>query len=204
MKLYHAIICCPRDVRWVPWHVKHVDSRLSEKLVHRCVYFGQPLDGQPPQCSEAHHVVGALDTYENLPVKTYCLMEHALEKKDWDVLLKTDCNAEIKSVDWDKCGRYELTGFVSTLSGVRLCHAGRVFESALNESYGGTLPRRWVGGPAYAVSRRLAKLIVARGVWYARSHAYEDQMISLVAEEHGIPAEQAIVYGDADERVLAQ
>lgn len=199
MNVYHAIICCRRDEALLEQHLVTLHGKWhgDAAAIERCVYFGHSRDESLPQCGLAHHVIGALDLYENLPVKTYCLIEHALSTSEgWDVLLKTDATAEVVSIDWDAVARHELVGLVADWPASRMNHRPKVFQPALRESYAGPLPSRWVGGPAYAIHRSLAKQVVARGIWYARGHAYEDQMVSLVAEEAGIAAAPGIVYRD--------
>jgi len=191
MRIYHGIICCARDEALIPAHVANVDCFLSP--VHRCAYFG---DGPKPTYDIPVHQVGARESYENLPVKTFCMLEHALRHTDWFGLLKTDVNASLDEIDLDACRRHHLVGYVADVPGYRTGHLERVAEQALDKPYDGPLARQWVGGPAYYVSRRLAALVVARGVWYARGHAYEDHMVSLVAEENGIVPVQGIRYKD--------
>ncbi len=196
MIIYHAIICHERDVHYLDEHIVSV-NRVSNPM-ERCVYFGASLSGDPPKCHLPHHVVGAFDLYENLPLKTFCLLEHALAAANWDVLLKTDANTEVLEIDWQLASRYELTGHIGEIQSSRIYHANKVCQSALSEGYSGPLPSRWVGGPAYCLNRQLARLIVARGIWYARGHAYEDQMVSLVAEESGFVAQQGIRYKEPE------
>jgi len=195
LEVYSAIICCERDEHLVQRHIDHLRNDVSGAIEQQCVYYGRSLTEREQPYASPSFVVGALDIYENLPLKTYCMLEHAL-RSNWDVLLKTDVNAAITSIDWAPIVASDLCGFVCDHVGGRRAHAAKVTQACLAEPYSGPLPGRWIGGPAYTVSRRLAKLVVARGVWFARSHVYEDQMVSLVAEEHGIIAEQAIMYED--------
>ena len=193
MNLYHAIFCCNRDSHYLASHVANVDALL--RPTHRCVYYGIPLDGKEPCCDIPYHVVDALDIYENLPVKTWCLLKHALQRKDWDVLLKTDANTLIADIDLELVSAHSIVGYVAKATSVRLYHTHIVHQRALSNPYDGPLPTGlWVGGPAYTISRQLAEMVVAKGVWYARGHAYEDQMVSLVAEENGFVAQQGIHY----------
>lgn len=191
IQIYHAVFCCERDEGLLKDHVREIKG--FGVPMQRCVYFG--VANREPYCpSVLYHVVGADDTYENLPVKTFCMMEHALAAGDWDVLLKTDVNAKGIEIDWPQCDRYELVGMVSDTLGSRVNHRHNVKQPALREPYCGPMPARWVGGPAYCVSRRLARLVVASGVWAARGFAYEDQMVSLIAEQNGIAAQQGITW----------
>ncbi len=191
LKIYHAIFCCERDEALIEGHIRDIEA-LGVPM-QRCVYFG--MGNREPRCpSVAYHVVGALDIYENLPVKTFCLMEHALAAGDWDVLLKTDVNVKGVAIEWPELNRHELVGYVSDIPGSRTSHRYVVTQSALQGPYGAPMPERWVGGPAYCVSRPLVRLIVAEGPWKARSYAYEDQMVSLIAEQNSIVAQQGITW----------
>lgn len=192
MQLFHAIVVCKRDEHLIPWHVEQV-ARLGIPMVRWC-YYGTPLDGLPPTCREQYHVVPALELYENLPVKTYCLLRHALTIPGWTHLLKTDVNSYPTSLDVSALERANMIGYrCSTFPG-RVGHITKVSQKALAEPYRGDLPQVWCGGPAYAISRLLALKVVQRGVWYARGWPYEDVMVSMIATMEGMPPETGIGY----------
>ncbi len=192
LKIYHAIFCCERDVGLIDDHVRDIEN-LGVPM-DRCVYFGMAEQRELRHGDTPVRIVGIDETYENLPVKTFCMMEHALSEGEWDVLLKTDVNAKDIRIEWPQLDRHGLVGRVSDLPGSRVGHCKRVSQPALTEPYDGPMPKRWVGGPAYCVSRHLARLIVAEGAWGARRYAAEDQMVSLIAERHGIVAAQGATW----------
>ncbi len=190
LKIFHAIFCCQQDEDLLDQHVR--DIKALGVAMGRCAFFGLPILPEE-SAGVGYCYVQANDAYENLPIKTVRMMEYALQF-DWDVLLKTDVNAKGIQVDWPQLDRYELVGNVSDLPGSRVGHCKRVSQPALAEPYDGPMPKRWVGGPAYCVSRHLARLVVAEGVWGARRWAAEDQMVSYIAEQNGIMAAQGCTW----------
>lgn len=199
MKLYSGILVCDRDNDLAKEHVRGL-AEWGE--MEHCLYYG--MDQHPVEGLQ-YHIVGIHELYENLPMKTYCMFKHALERP-WTHLLKTDVNARVHSIRWDVVREADLTGFLSVSrdsrigKGVRLVSAGRILppqsvtQPALLEEYRGPQSERWVGGPAYIVSRRLAELVVGLGIWQARAFAAEDIMVSTVAQHHGMRIEAGLGY----------
>lgn len=192
VKLFNAVILCKRDERFIEWHIQ----RLNELGVpmERWFYYGVDPQNGLPTCNHTYWVVDALELYENLPVKTYGLLKHALTRPDWTHLLKTDVNSYPYGVDWEAVKQHDMVGYWSDRPPGRNGHLRRVRQGILNESYTGPLPGQWCGGPAYIISRRLAEKVVERGVWYARGCAYEDVMVSVIANESGMPPQPGLGY----------
>lgn len=53
----------------------------------------------------------------------------------------------------------------------------------------------------YLISRKVAAAIVKQGIWYARSHIYEDMMVGCVAEKVGIRLVHMPVYSMKDKTI---
>ncbi len=201
MKLYHAIIVCSRDAELVDWHMKHAQPALEsigQADCPRCLYYGIPLVGpavEPFDCSGyGTHVVPFLDIYENLPLKTYGMLQHALTIPEWTHLLKADVNSYPTYLDPDAIQKHHLVGFYTRTHPGRTGHMGKVYQAGLSEPYMGTTPEKWCGGPAYVLSRLLATKIVDRGAWYARRWPWEDVMVSQIADECGWTAKPGVGY----------
>jgi len=205
MKLYHAIIACERDIGLADWHVANASRALEaigQKDCQRCLYFGIPPDGRDRLQTEhdmSHatvdtHVVPFLDTYENLPLKTYGMLQHALTLPGWTHVLKADVNSYPSRLDAMAIVQHHLTGFYANTPPGRDNHVPKVLQRGLGEAYPGDLPNEWVGGPAYVISRLLVMQVVDRGAWYARGWPWEDVMVSKVAEECGCPARPGVGY----------
>lgn len=193
MRIYNGIFCCERDNHHVSEHIASL-KELAVPMVH-CLYYGM---GQKVVEDVPHHVVGVHELYENLPMKTYCMLEHALRTADWDRFLKTDVNSKVLSVDWQMVEEHDLVGYLALQPGcragkeehprlwARILPPNKISQPALVEPYLGHLSEWWVGGPAYVLSRRLAQRIVDRGIWAARAYAAEDMMVCSVAMQNGI------------------
>ena len=196
MNLFHAVIVCPRDGNLARWHVEHVDD-LKLPIGHRYFYCGIPTQGEACKLDGNYQVyeIPFLELYENLPLKTYGLMKHALTFPEWTHLLKTDINSYPAFADLKMVEQHHLVGYrgISKPAG-RTNHFPKVHQQGLTEPHLGPLPDCWVGGPAYIASRTLAEKIVARGPWYARGWPYEDVMVSQIALEHGWPAQPGVSY----------
>ncbi len=202
MKVFNAVVVCERDAHLMKWHADAIDG-LGVPMQRR-FYFGTRLDGRPcSQSGEDIRTLGVHELYENLPVKVCCMFKDALTVSDWTHLLKTDVNSRIEKIDWAIVQQEEMIGYVAWTKPARSGHRGRVAQSALNQDYDGPLPSVWCGGPAYAISRRLAQCVADRGVWSARSHAYEDTMVALIAAENGIVPKPGI-WVETDGRVHRQ
>jgi len=197
MKLYVAVYTCKRD--------EHLSLHKAETLdligCTRPYYFYYGMDEPtPPPCLCENPqlpttVLECVEEYENFPVKTYGLCKHALETDDtWTHLLKTDVNRTIFYIDWEKASEADFAGMVLPWEGGREYRFAEFHEPILREPYLGPLSKQYCGGPAYIISRRLAKLIVERGVWAARSMKSEDMYVGLVAEQNGIVPVPAIRY----------
>lgn len=209
LSVYNGIFCCERDNGYADWHIAGLKA-LRGPIVSHCLYYGM---GQQHHPAFPCHEVGAYETYQNLPLKTYGMFKHALTIPGWTHLLKTDVNAEVVRIKWNVVESHDLVGFVGLTKDSRigfvetpvLC--GRmpptepITEPILNEPFLGILAERWVGGPAYVVSRKLAELVVSHGVWYCRGFPFEDQMVSVVALQHGIRAEAGVGYIADNERL---
>lgn len=187
MIVYNGILCCDRDNHLALSHIAQLDT-LGHPMSH-CLYYGMgstPIDGIP------HHTVGLLELYDNVSLKTYCAMKHALTLPEWNVFFKTDVTSYVAWVKWDLAEIHDLVAFVSPIghSGqtplVRDYAKHRYTQQAFAEPWAGKPPKRLIGGTAYTVSRRLVEWIVERGIWYVAGQKAEDVMVSKVAEEHGI------------------
>ena len=201
MKLFHAIFCYGPHNHLLAKQCETVDKVIGFLPVRRVVYYGQGTE--IVRCGLETHVVGARECYENLPLKTYGLILHALKDAEWDVLLKTDTNSMIGHFDAAKVAENDLVGYCGRRQERRTIalgyHSTRVSESILKENWKGEEPATWIGGPAYTMSRRLAEFVVKKGSWWARGWPYEDIMVSAAADEMGSPAVGGIgYYSDAD------
>lgn len=188
MIVYHGAFCCERDNHCVQEHIQQLDS-LRQKMSH-CLYYGMES-----QVAVGYSTckLGINENYENLPVKTVLMLQHALQYP-WDVFLKTDINAKVASIKWDVVEKHRLTGFVSWQQ-PKLSPAYKQFQqTGLNGPCRVDTPKVWMGGPAYTLHRSLAEKVVEAGVWYARGWAYEDVMVARIAQEHGIVPVPAIGY----------
>ena len=196
MLLHHAIIVCHRDEHLIPEHVRHVDALLDGRGIarSRCCYFAESEDWIPDTGGVPFHIVQFLEMYENLPLKTYGMMQHALTIPGWTHLLKADVNSHPTAFDTDAIENNHLVGYYTDTTGYCANHAGRVEQLGLAEPFMGPMPTVWCGGPAYVVSRLLATKIVSLGAWAARAWPYEDQMVSHIAAENGWPAVPGIGY----------
>lgn len=196
MKLFHAIFSYGPHHSLLPEQCRVVDGVLGFSPVRRVVYVG--TDTEVPEGIESF-VVGARETYENLPLKTYGLLQHALQDPGWDRLLKTDVNSRLGWFDAATVEGNHLVGYCQWRDPnrrriARSYHSNRGTERLLAENWAGEEPASWIGGPAYAISRELAQFIIAKGVWAARAWPYEDIMVSAAADEFGAPAVAGIGY----------
>jgi hypothetical protein len=201
MKLFHAIFCYGPHNHLLDSQCKTVDDVIGFPPVRRVVYYGQGTE--VVRCGLETHVVGARESYENLPLKTYGLILHALTDPNWDVLLKTDVNSMLGYFNAELVESHDLVGYCGHRKDTRSIalgyHTDRVSEPLLREHWKGPEPSSWIGGPAYTMSRRLASFVISKGVWWARSWPYEDIMVSCAADELGSPAVGGIgYYSDAD------
>jgi hypothetical protein len=200
MQIYNGIFCCTRDNDFVVPHIAHM-ADLQVPMTH-CLYYGM---GQVPVEGVPHHVCEIHDLYENLTMKTYCMLKHALQHP-WDRFIKTDVNSYVTMLDWDTVASYDLVGYLVLAAGSSVgpyqipaasghyLPLNKLAQPALAEEYLGPSAKWWVGGPAYVISRRLAEEIVKRGIWYTRSFAAEDVLVSVVAEQCGWPAVAGLGY----------
>ena len=197
MIVYNGIFCCERDNRFAEGHARQLDT-LGRTMRH-CLYYGRQGDRVAGMNSEALQID---ENYENLPVKTMCMLKHAMQF-NWDVFLKTDVNACVASIKWDVVEVSHLTGFVSykpvSIGPGKNCKS--ISQKALLEPCLAPTPKCWMGGPAYTLSRELAAMIVIKGAWWARQFWAEDQMVALIAEECGITPVPAIGYIADDGRL---
>ena len=202
MNVFHAIFCYGPHNHLLQKQCQLVRDLLGFQPVRQVVYYGQHTD--VARCGIETHVVGVRECYENLPLKTYGLILHALQDNQWDVLLKTDVNSKIGYFDANRVAKQDLTGYCGRRNPDKRqimlnYHKNRVSESLFQEDWKGTEPSSWVGGPAYTISRRLAEYIASKGAWWARSWPYEDIMVSFAADEMGSPASGGIgYYSDQD------
>ena len=192
MQLYNAVIVCKRDENLIPWHVEHVDA-LGIPM-QRCFYYGMELDGWRPAAQSNVHVVPFWDVYENLPLKTYGAVKHALTIPGWTHLLKSDVNSYPSFIDLAKLETHNMLGYRSIIRAGDSHHSTKVFEPGMAEPYKRHMPTVWCGGCAYVISRLLAMKIAERGAWYARGWAYEDVMVSQIATEEGWVPETGVGY----------
>jgi len=186
--VYNAILCCDRDNALAAGHIAQLDS-LGQPMTH-CLYYGL---GSSPVADIPHHTVGLLEMYDNVTLKTYCAMKHALSlDMAWDVLLKTDVTSRVVRIDWGLVAAHDLVAYVSPVGPFgttvmpRDYNKERYAQPAFAEPWPGRPPKTMIGGTAYTVSRRLAELIVQRGIWYCAGWKGEDVMVAQIAEENGI------------------
>lgn len=207
MKIYHAIFCYGPHNHLLHDQCQIVDAVLGAKPVKRTIFYGRgtaTATGSERPTEAVVHVVLATENYENLPLKTYGLLKHALQDSSWDRLLKTDVNSKLGWLDADAVENNHLVGYCQwRQDGKRKIaknyHSNRVSQPLLAEDWLGVEPFSWIGGPAYTISRELAQFVVDKGVWWARSWPYEDIMVSAAADEFGYPAVAGIgYYSDQD------
>jgi hypothetical protein len=195
MNLFHGIIVCERDKELCEAHVEET-LKVVPGSYPSCFYWGKP----GPVGHFGCHVVPVEDTYANLPVKTFCMLRHALTFPDWDIFLKTDVNTRLLAVDWNCLYKYDLIGYMrlnpdgTSLLPTRRLGDGQVNDPVYTDRYNGPMPVRWVGGPAYALTRRLAQAVVDQGIWFARSWPWEDLMVSYVCETRGWDIGEGVSY----------
>ncbi len=199
MHFFHGIIVCKKDEHLIEWHIEQVD-KLLECLGATCtrfLYYGIDLDGAEPDTGgRPYWIVPFFDTYENLPLKTYGMVWHALTIPGWTHLLKTDVNSYPSVIKPEIVRTHHLAGYRTTTAAGITAHDGRVRQAGLNEPYMGPheFPEVWCGGPAYIMSRLLAMKLGEKGAWWARSWPYEDVMVSALAVENGWPAAGGVGY----------
>lgn len=194
MQIYNGIFCCERDNGHIQAHLENLDS-LGRPMQH-CLYYGM---GQEVAEGVPSYVVGIRDSYENLPLKTYCMFRHALDF-EWDVFLKTDVNARVAKILWDAVEKSDLSGYVAHWRVRPGIPVSKINQPALAEVCRLEMPKDWVGGPAYALSRRMVRAVVVKGIWWCRQWPMEDAMVSRVAAEVGVVPQPAIHYmADGDE-----
>jgi hypothetical protein len=197
MKVHNAIYIREADnVCLVP----HLQSLAAlGRPIDPWLYYG--LGDKPPVPDSAFPFgwveLGCVPGRDNMGLKTFGLMQHALALPGWSYLFKTDCNVQVTKVAWDKVAGADYAGCVVT------GRAGREYknedrEPLLREPYRGTMAHKWCGGSGYIVSRRLAQLVVHRGAWWCRGHYAEDQMVAIIAEEAGIKPVPAVQYHDGE------
>ena len=186
LAVYHGIFCCARDADFVVSHAGLIDIL---GLTAHCAYFTRkdvmPLVPQWEDLDIGSHRVGTDGGRDNLPLLTYGMMQHALTLQGWTHLLKTDCNIEVLSIDWEAVAKSDYAGCV-TNNGIARCYLPAEREPILREPWRGKAPKRWCYGSAYVVSRKLAQLVVA----------HEDVMVACIAEEAGFTPVPAITYRD--------
>ena len=198
MRLFHAVFCYGSHNHLLESHCRHVDEILGFQPVRQVAYYGQ---GTPVvKCGIETRVLGFRECWEHLPLKTYGLIRHALEDPDWDVLLKTDANAIVASIDLTRLEEHDLIGHchlnanTDGTEGGCTYHYSHVSQPILREPFVSRRIYGTVGGPAYAMNRRLAQFIADKGVWAACTRISEDRMVSEAADEMGSPAAPGIGY----------
>lgn len=206
MNIFHGIFCYGPHNSMVRDQCDAVDAVIECTPAHRFVYYGtETVLPTEDQCHPEYvHVLQMRECYENLPLKTFGMLKHALTFRNWDRLLKTDVNSRIGAFDAKAAVIQDLIGYCAyrengrkTIS--RNYHAGRCADKILDDPWMDDEPFSWIGGPAYMLSRRLAAYIVSKGAWWARSWPYEDIMVSAAADEIGHPAAPGIgYYSDQD------
>lgn len=207
MIVYNGIYIIERDNGHVRAHMKAL--RATKMEMQHCLYYSQDCHAPAQWHMEfpagqehkawVHHVRCAASR-DNMPLKTYGMLRHALTVPDWTHFFKTDANVIIHSIDWETVKGSEYAGLLVGPRNVKPS-GGREYkngerEPLLREPYLGKMPLYWCGGSGYIVSRRLAQLVVDRGAWAARGHFAEDAMVAVVAEENGIMPVAAVSYGD--------
>ena len=193
MKIHHAIFIHGKDNKLAVRHTLDVQS-LGPRMEHY-LYYGLDetpcLDWGPGDWRISLGVHGSRD---NMALKVYGLMKHALTIPGWTHLFKTDVNTIINKVDWEAVEKADYAGLVVKGPAERT-YKNEEREPLLREPYLGPMAKLWCGGSGYFVSRRLAQMVVDRGAWAARGHYAEDQMVAMIAEENGIVPVPAVAYG---------
>lgn len=198
MIVYNGIFCYSKDFHMAEGHVKHLDS-LGHPMTH-CLYPGMDSGVTSENTTVPFHAIGVREAYEDLPVRTMAMLQHALTIPNWTVFLKTDVNTVVHSIDWDVVANKNLVGFISTdwLNDLYPPYS-RINQPALHQKTNHGLPVAWMGGPAYAMSRALAYQIAQFGTWYARQFAHEDIMVAMIARVFGVFPCAGIGYYSEDE-----
>lgn len=161
------------------------------RSMRQCLYYGMG-ETVAAEWTGAFHHVGCHGTRDNMALKTYGMMKHALESDPcWTHLLKTDVLCQITCIKFDLLEQSDFGGHAVAPDNEDNDWRRRVYkneerEPLLREPWRGKLPAHWCSGTAYAVSRRLAEWIVQRGAWAARGWFAEDLMVAAIAEEHGL------------------
>lgn len=205
MEIYNAICIHNAYNHFLPSHLGAL-AKLGRAVSPPCLYYGD--NGQPPAGWEDKAVrLGLTEVYDNLALKTYAMLRHALLFDGWTHFFKTDVNSIVHTVDWEAVASSEYAGLVITPRPDGAPYGGRVYgnhlrQPILREPYLGKMAHFWCGGSGYFIGRRLAVEVVGRGAWAARGYFAEDNMVGVVAEEIGIIPAPAVAYGHHSKFVI--
>ncbi|NNJ26202.1 hypothetical protein [Alienimonas chondri] len=206
-RLLHCLYTCRRDRGLLErFLLNHQPSnRPADRRV--AVYDAAgPDDGDGLHGLETWSV-DAPAGYEFLAIKTYAMLQRALAEPDWDYLLKTDvdCRVDAEQVTAAMRRQVRYAGEVlgrgdatSKQWHFRKCRH-RIYEEPCPPALFPSTDAGFAAGHAYLLHRDAAAAVVARGVYFAMRHIYEDVMVGQALEgvfpvqpyrlaAHGVPS----------------
>lgn len=135
--------------------------------------------------------VHAPDLYELLPVKTYAMLQHALQDHSWSYLLKVDVDTKVNVIEVARAIDDGVKYAGKTIGKAEACdtawHFGKCRYKVYEEPCSVDLfPSQQVGlaaGPAYLLHRDAAQAVVDKGVRFAMRHIFEDVMVGQALED---------------------